>query len=146
MEKVYKEKNGLYKLDTDEGHIIHKIGTDDYQEIRHLMTKHPEEWEEIAVEDIPPYTQEEYKKKVEELIRMKYTASDEFAIQRKMLNTMLPQTATLADDEEVQSNPEKAIEEYYEYNTYVEQCKSDAPQAIAEDKEREQQEESSIEE
>lgn len=144
MQKTYRENINMWALDTDADHILHRIGSKDYSEIRHTIVKDPEEWEEIAVADIPPYTEAEYKAKVEELIRERYSASDEFAIQRKMLNAMLPQLAILSDEDAGQFNAEKAIAEYTEYNAYAEQCKADAPDAIAEDKARREAEQRSI--
>ena len=39
MEKTYKEKFDMWQLDTDQGHILHKVGSDDYTEIRHTHVK-----------------------------------------------------------------------------------------------------------
>lgn len=137
MEKTYKPNLNMWQLDTDADHILHRIGSDDYTAIRHTMVKDPEAWEELAVADIPPYTKAEYDAKVNELVRLRYSESEEFAIQRKMLNAILPQPAVLSEDVIVEvDDAEKAIEEYAEYNVYVEQCKLDAPEAIAEDKAR----------
>lgn len=121
MEKTYKEKFDMWQLDTDQGHILHKVGSDDYTEIRHTMVKDPDAWEEIAVADIPPYTKDEYDKKVAELVREKYTADEEFALQRKMLNAVMsPDTIS----EEGSAN--KTLEEYQAYNVYVQECKQKA--------------------
>lgn len=121
MEKTYKEKLGMWQLDTDQAYILHRIGSDDYTEIRHVTVKDPDTWEEIAVADIPPYTKAEYDKKVAELVRERYTADEEFALQRKMLNAMMsPDTIS----EEGSAN--KALEEYQAYNVYVQECKQKA--------------------
>ena len=110
MEKTYKEKLGMWQLDTDQGHILHKVGSDDHTEIRHAMVKDPEAWEEIAVADIPPYTKAEYKAKIVELIRQRYDQDDE--------NGILRQRDTKPD-------------EFAEYDAYVEQCKAEARQSLA---------------
>lgn len=110
MEKTYKEKLGMWQLDTDQGHILHKVGSDDYTEIRHTMVKDPDAWEEIAVADIPPYTKAEYKAKIVELIRQRYDQDDE--------NGILRQRDTKPD-------------EFAEYDAYVEQCKAEARQSLA---------------
>lgn len=121
MEKTYKEKFDMWQLDTDQGHILHKVGSDDYTEIRHTMVKGPEAWEEIAVSDIPPFTKDEYDKKVAELVREKYTADEEFALQRKMLNAVMSPDTISAD-----GSANKALEEYQAYNVYVQECKQKA--------------------
>lgn len=110
MEKTYKEKLGIWQLDTDQDHILHKAGSDDYTEIRHTMVKDPDAWEEIAVADIPPYTKAEYKAKIVELIRQRYDQDDE--------NGILRQRDTKPD-------------EFAEYDAYVEQCKAEARQSLA---------------
>lgn len=110
MEKTYKEKLGMWQLDTDQGHILHRVGSDDYTEIRHATTKDPEAWEEIAVADIPPYTKAEYKAKIVELIRRRYDQDDENGILRQR-----------------DSKPG----EFAEYDAYVEQCKAEARQSLA---------------
>ena len=130
MEKTYKEKTGLWQLDTDHGHILHRKGSDDYTEIRHITVKDPDTWEEIAVTDIPLYTKAEYDAKVAELVREKYTADEEFALQRKMLNAIMSPDTISAD-----GSASKALEEYQAYNTYVQECKQRAkdPKLYAKD-------------
>ncbi len=110
MEKTYKENLDMWALDTDQGHILHKVGSDDHTEIRHAMVKDPEAWEEIAVADIPPYTKAEYKTKIVELIRRRYDQDDENGILRQR-----------------DSKPG----EFAEYDAYVEQCKAEARQSLA---------------
>ena len=133
MEKVYNENTGRWSLATDESHVLRRKGSDDGSDIRRVSTKHPDDWEEVPVGDIPAYTRNEYETKVDELIRRRYSASEEFAIQRKMLNALMPQTAALDGDAEAATfDADKAIAEYAEYNAYAEQCKAEAPAAIAE--------------
>lgn len=140
MEKTYKPDIDMWALDTDASHILHRIGADDYTEIRHTHVKPSEldAWEELAVEDIPPYTKAEYDAKVNELVRRRYSESEEFAIQRKLLNVILSPQPLIADAD-TEAGTEltdggNATEEYAAYNAYVEQCKADAPAAIAREK------------
>lgn len=69
-------------------------------------------WEEIA--DRPPYSEDEYKAKVEELIRERYTVSDEFALINNVITA--PTEATQ--------------EEYARYQQYREECKRCAKEAL----------------
>lgn len=114
MQKTYKPSINMWALDADAGHILHRIGSKDYTEIRHTIVKDHEEWEEIAVADIPPYTEAEYKAKVEELIRERYSASDEFAL----INNVMSEAT------------EKRQNEYAEYQTYREECKRRAKELL----------------
>lgn len=70
-------------------------------------------WEEVA--DRPPYSEDEYKTKVEELIRERYTVSDEFAL---INNVMTAPT-------------EATQEEYARYQQYREECKRRAKETLA---------------
>ncbi len=63
MNKTYKENLNMWALDTDADHILHRVGSDDYTPIRHTTAKDPDAWEEIAVADIPPYNEAEYKER-----------------------------------------------------------------------------------
>ena len=114
MDKTYKPSINMWSLDTDADHILHKIGSDNYTPIRHTMTRDPEAWEEVAIADIPPYTEAEYKAKVEELIREQYTVSDEFAL---INNVMAGVT-------------EKRQNEYAAYQEYREECKRRAKEIL----------------
>lgn len=129
--------NKLVMLTASEGCVLRRKGGDPHSEIRNVAvtTADLDNWEEVPVADIPPYTKAEYDAKVAELVRSRYSESEEFALQRKMLNAMLPQP--LSEDGDTEPfDAEKAMAEYAQYNTYVEQCKTNAPRAIAEDKAR----------
>ena len=79
MQKTYNAPLKMWALDCDNNHILHKIGSDDYTIRRRMMVK-PEDvdlYEEVALEDIPPYTEAEYKAKVSELIHERYSIDDE---------------------------------------------------------------------
>lgn len=126
MEKIYKSNLNMYKLDCDNDHIIHRIDNEDYPIIRHTFVKADDvdNYEEIAVSDIPPFAKEEYDKKVAELVREKYTTDEEFALQRKMLNAVMSPDTISAD-----GSANKALEEYQAYNVFVQECKQRAKDA-----------------
>lgn len=124
--------NGLIKLKAAYGYI-HRKGTDNYAKATIMLSGETLDMYEI-VDKKPEYTKAECDAKVNELVRMRYSESEEFAIQRKMLSVMLPQLMALSDDENTGSiDPEKAMSEYAKYNAYVEKCKLDAPQAVLND-------------
>lgn len=116
MEKTYKPSNDMWQLDTDAGHILYKTGSGNYTPIRHITVKAADidKWEEIAVADIPPYTEAEYEAKVEELIRERYTVSQEFAL----INNVMANVT------------EKRQAEYAAYQDYREECKRRAKEVL----------------
>ena len=118
MEKTYKETINMWELSTDAAHILHRIGSEDYTEIRKIMTANPSEWEEVALTDIPPYTKSEYDNKVAELVHERYTADEESALHRKMINAIMSPDTISAE-----GSANKALEEYQAYNAYVQGCK-----------------------
>lgn len=108
MKKTYNDKYNLYRIDTDgDGFILHRIGSDSYSHIHHAVVPSADidNWEEIAIADIPSYTQADYKAKVIELIRQRYSIDDETAILRQR---------------------DTKPEEFAAYNTYAEECKAEA--------------------
>ena len=109
MEKTYRPNLDMYAVDTDADHILHRIGSDDYTEIRHIMAKAPDAWEEIALSDIPRYTNAEYAAEVERLIRQRYSVSAEFAILRQR---------------------DTKTDEFAAYNDFAEQCKAEAREIL----------------
>lgn len=111
MDKTFKPNINMWELRTDSAHALHRVGSDDYTVIRRTIVKDPDDWEEISVEDISPYTQTEYKQEVIKLIREKYDQDDEFAILRKVASS---------------TTNERYIKEYNEYNSFVEDCKTKA--------------------
>lgn len=115
MEKSYKEDINMWALDTDKNHILHKIGSDDYTELRHATVKDPSLWEEIAVEEIPPYTEAQYSAKVAELVHERYSLDDEIAL----INNMRDGDVT-----------EKRRTEYAEYQQYRTECKVKAKELL----------------
>lgn len=120
------EKNEVFST---EGKSVRRVGTDVvFRRGGVLPGDTADLFEEI--DEVPAYSKTEYDDKVNELVRRRYSESEEFAIQRKMLNTLMT-PAPLSDDA-----IENAVAEYDAYNAYVEQCKLDAPQEIADDKAR----------
>lgn len=108
MNKTYKENINAWEISTDASHIIHKIGNDDYSTIRRAIVTDPDEWEDVPVEDIPPYTIAEYNAKVAELIHERYDSDKEMSL----INNMMEAEPTEAH---------KA--EYRAYQTYRAECK-----------------------
>ena len=118
MNKTYREDLSVWTVSTDNTHILHFKGSDNYNHIRQLTTANPEDWEEIAIEDIPPYTNAEYAAKVSELIHQKYSLDDEIALR-----------ANLEDDP-----TEKRTNEFAEYLAFRKQCKEQAKKLLIEEK------------
>lgn len=108
MNKTYREDLNVWIVSTDNDHILHFKGSDNYNPIRKLTTANPEDWEEIAIEDIPPYTIAEYNAKVAELIHERYDADKEMSL----INNMMEAEPTEAH---------KA--EYRAYQAYRTECK-----------------------
>lgn len=112
----------LTKLTATEG-LIHKIGTEDYvTSIIMLPTDTLEMYEEVA--EKPAYTKEQYDDKVAELVREKYTESEEFAIQRKAINAAFSPSVAEAETD---------MSEFTEYNDFVEECKVRAREVLTEE-------------
>ena len=132
MEKTFKATINMWSLVATEGLVLHRIGSDDYSRMATVKPEDIDLYEEVALADVPPYTKAEYDAKVAEMVRRRYSASEEFAIQRKVINSLLSPMTLSAD------TAEKTMAEYADYNNYVQQCKADAPAAIAEDKTRQE--------
>ena len=111
MNKTYKENINAWEISTDASHIIHRIGGEDYPILRRAIVTDPEEWEEVAVEDISPYTTAEYNAKVAELIHERYDSDKGMSL----INNMMEAEPTEAH---------KA--EYRAYQAYREECKQRA--------------------
>lgn len=116
MNKTFKENINAWEISTDHDHILHRIGNDDYSTIRRAIVTDPDEWEDVPVEDIPPYTNAEYAAKVSELIHQKYSLDDEIALH-----------ANLEDDP-----TEKRTNEFAEYLAFRRQCKEEAKKILIE--------------
>ena len=102
----------LTEISVESGYL-HKIGTDVYVKKCILIPSLTiDDYEEV--DSIPAFTKEEYDKKAAELVREKYSADEEFAIQRKMINSINGETDAIAE------------EEYNTYNAFVNECKERA--------------------
>lgn len=113
MEKTYKSNIGTCIISTDTEHILHRIGSDDYSEIRRAMIKinDVDNWEEISLSDIPTYTTAEYNAKVAELIHERYDSDKEMSL----INNMMEAEPT-----------ETHKAEYSAYQAYRAECKQRA--------------------
>ncbi len=100
------------ELSSDNGYI-HKTGTEIYFK-KGIITDSVDNYEEVS--EMPEYTKQEYDAKVAELVREKYTENEEFALQRKAINAAFSTSTLSADDN-------SALNEYFAYNSYVEDCK-----------------------
>lgn len=101
----------LTEISVESGYL-HKKGTDVYVKKCILLPSLTiDDYEEV--DRIPAFTKAEYDKKVAELVREKYSADEEFAIQRKMINSMTEADAA-------------AVAEYDAYNAFVNECKEKA--------------------
>lgn len=108
-----KTANGLIKLTATAG-LVHKLGTDIYVPSIVLLPSDTLDMYEEVIEK-PAYTKEQYDNKVADLVRQRYSESEEFAIQRKAINAAFSPSVTSADS--------TALEEYQSYNAYVDECK-----------------------
>ena len=117
MNKTYREDLSVWTVSTDNTHILHFKGSDNYNPIRKLTTANHEDWEEIEIGDIPPYTNAQYAAKVSELIHQKYSLDDEIALY-----------ANLKDDP-----TEKRTNEFAEYLAFRKQCKEEAKKILIEE-------------
>lgn len=122
MQKTYKPNSNLWSLDAEEGYSLHRKGSGDYPEIRHTTVRDPDNWEEIAVADIPPYTEAEYKAKVSELIHERYSIDDEIALAANASSPMIR-----ADEERAAS----FADEYAAYQAYRTECKARAKEILS---------------
>lgn len=110
MQKTYKPNLNLWALDTDADHILHKTGSDEYSEIRHIHVHEADipNWKEITLEAAEAIkaaraAEAAYKSRVVALIRARYDQDDENAILRQR---------------------DTKPGEFAAYNAYVEDCKT----------------------
>lgn len=102
--------NGKAEIWTDAEHIIRKKGDNNSTQIRRRRVNADElsQWEEVAVADMRPYSDEEYNAKVAELIHQRYDANKETSL----INNMLEDNPT-----------EEHVAEYREYQAFRAECK-----------------------
>ena len=84
-------KGGLVSLQAEEGYLLRRIGADPHTTITRTTVKADQlaQWEEVPAGQVPVYTKAEYDAKVSEMVRQRYSADEEFAIQRKLIGAML---------------------------------------------------------
>ena len=101
----------LAELTAADGYILHRIGNEDYPCITRasIATAQIDQWEELAVADVPRYTSSEYADEVERLIRERYSVSAELAILRQQA---------------------EKPDEYAAYYAFAEQCKRQAKENL----------------
>ena len=134
MKKTYLDFVDRYELSCTEEYYLHRKGSEEYPACRRLQVKAEEvdDWEEIAIADIPPYTKAQYRAQVVALIRERYDVDKEFEIQRELLDALLnPQPMTLeATDPEAATPTPGIIADFNAYNAYVEECKLRAKEML----------------
>lgn len=124
------KENGFVELTvSDKANILHRVGSAEYPEIRRTTVRAEDAsaWEEI---EQPAFTKAEYDAKVAELIRERYTADEEFALHRKMLNAMLHPEAVTLDENGADTVPVE-VREFETYNAYVGECKAEAKELLS---------------
>ena len=116
MEKRFKETypdgTDMWELTTDADHILHRIDSDNYSDIRRISVPLGDiaSWEELPLTALPPYTEAQYDAAVSALIRARYSLDAELAILR-------------------QRDPKPS--EFAAYNAFAEQCKAQAREQLA---------------
>lgn len=127
--KTTETTRGLINAESEPGHRLYFKDADPYEAFIRVTVK-PADVErlvEIPAEDVPRYSRQQYCDKVTELIRERYSVSDEFAINRKF-NSVMFNATTVSDSD----TAEKAIEEFRQYSEYAEQCKVMAQELLTE--------------
>lgn len=121
MEKTYKESNGMWCLDADGEHVLHKVGSKDFTEIRHVTVKAAlvDKWEELTVADweerrAKQERDERYAVMLAAAIHERYSVDDEIAL---AANINAP--ALAADEEKAAA----VAEEWAAYQAYRAECK-----------------------
>lgn len=100
---------GQYREITATSGYLHRIGTEVYAKSCIMIPTDKEaDFEEVAA--VPKYTERDYKKRVERLIRERYTVADELGILRQR---------------------DAKPQEFAEYNAFAEACKAKARAEIA---------------
>lgn len=114
---------GLVSLTADPGMALHREGTESYHSEITVPKEEVSLYTEVDRSVIPAFTKAQYDAKVAELVRERYSESEEFAIQRKYLN-FLAKGKPEGPEELAEVYP--ALAEYIAYNDFVEACKEDA--------------------
>lgn len=116
MEKRFKETypdgTDMWELTTDADHILHRIDSDNYSDIRRISVPLGDiaSWEELPLTALPHYTEAQYDAAVSALIRARYSLDAELAILRQR---------------------DTKPSEFAAYNAFAEQCKAEAREQLA---------------
>lgn len=116
MEKRFKETypdgTDMWELTTDADHILHRIDSDNYSDIRRISVPLGDiaSWEELPLTALPPYTEAQYDAAVSALIRARYSLDAELAILRQR---------------------DTKPSEFAAYHAFAEQCKAEAREQLA---------------
>lgn len=111
-----EKQGGRVELVAGEGCFLRRLGsTENCRETKRLTIPAAkiDEWEEVSIADIPPYTEAQYEERVTSLIRARYSVSSELAVLRQR-----------------DSKPE----EFAEYNAFAEECKQQAKVELIEER------------
>ena len=115
---------------SDEGRLVHRLGTDSYFSRGTAIDGDvPENFEEVDTAPAADDSRARYKEEVKRLIRQRYDVDDELAMHRKMQALQLP---AVAADEAAAVYADALMHEFADYHAYVEQCKEQA-RRISED-------------
>lgn len=132
--KTTETTRGLVNVEADHGHRLYFKDTDPHEAFSRVTVKPSDVGRlvEIPAEDVPRYSRQRYCDKVNELIRERYSVSDEFAINRKLSYAMLPMsTMAIGEEDADTTSAQKAIEEFRQYSEYAEQCKVVAQELLS---------------
>lgn len=122
------EKNQVYSTN---GKTIHRIGSDIYFK-RGSVLKGDTVGDFEEVDAVPPFTRDEYSAKVPELIRERYSESQEFEVLHDMINALVPAQADLSEPADAAAaKAEKALANYRDYDAFVAQCKRRAVEILS---------------
>ena len=103
-----EKQGGRVELVAGEGCFLRRIGSSEScRETKRLTVPASKVsgWEEVAIADIPPYSEAQYEERVTSLIRARYSVSAELAVLRQR---------------------DTKPEEFAEYNAFAEECKAQA--------------------
>lgn len=116
---------GRIEISTDAAHALRKIGDRNPTDVRRRRVAADEidQWEEVAVEDMRPYSDEQYNAKVAALVAERYPLTEENAITRKLLFKLLHPEASTLDESGTDTELPKEVAQFEAYNAYVEECK-----------------------
>lgn len=113
-------------VSSTEGKFIRRKVSDSYFR-RSTVLPGETETDFAEVDKVPEYTKAEYDAMVVRLVRQRYSADEEFAIQRKMIDALVNPMTADADSEPA------AMPEFRVYNEFVNECKREAPYVIIEE-------------